>query len=103
LISGDVAGRSTLLLAGSPDGRALFGVATVSAAGVTAPRVAALPRGALPMAFAPGGDRILYVRVSGHGHPQPALWVATISGGRVSGAHRLFTDNSKVSADWAAW
>ncbi len=103
LISGDVAGRSTFLLAGSTDGRALFGVATVSAAGVTMRRVAALPQGALPMAFAPGGDRILYVRVSGHGHPQPTLWAATISSGRPSGQHLLFTDGSKAAVGWAAW
>jgi hypothetical protein len=98
LISGDVAGSSTLLLAGSPASRALLGVATVSAAGVTVQRVAPLPRGALPVAFAPGGDRILYLR--GHG---PALWVATIASGRPAGAHLVFTGSSKGAFGWAAW
>jgi len=51
------------------------------------------------MAFAPGGDRILYLR----GHGPPALWVAAITGGRLSGQHRLFTDNRKVGFDQAAW
>jgi hypothetical protein len=103
VISGDVAGSSTLLLAASSAGHALFGSATVSAAGITVQYMARLPRGALPVAFAPGGDRLLYLAGSGPGHPQPALWVVTISGGRLSGAHRLFTDNAKVAVDWAAW
>jgi hypothetical protein len=58
-----------------------------------------LPRDALPEAFAPGGDRILYLR----GHGPPTLWVATISGGRLSGARLLFTDNRSVGFDDAAW
>lgn len=103
LISGDVAGSSTFLLAGSSGGHALFGAATVSAVGITLQHVAPLPSGALPVAFAPGGDRFLYLVVSGHGHPQPALRVATISGGRVSGARPLFTDNSGFAFGWAAW
>lgn len=104
LISGDVAGRSTFLLAGSSAGHALLGAATVSAIGITVQFATRLPQGdALPVAFAPGGDRFLYLVASGRGHPQPALWAATISGRRLSGAHRLFTDNSKVAVDWAAW
>ena len=103
VISGDVAGSSTFLLAGSHAGRAVFGVATVSAAGVTVHDLAALPPGAFPVAFAPGGDRFLYLVVSGHGHPQPALWVATISGGRLAGQHLLFTDSNKAALSWAAW
>jgi hypothetical protein len=103
VISGDVAGSSTFLVAGSSAGHPLFGAATVSAAGITVQQVAPLPHGALPVAFAPGGDRFLYLIVSRPGHPQPALWVATISGSRLSGVHRLFTDNAKVAVDWAAW
>jgi hypothetical protein len=37
------------------------------------------------------------------GHPQPALRAATIAGGRLSGAHPLFTDNSRFAFGWAAW
>lgn len=104
LISGDVAGGSTFLLAGSSAGRALLGAATASATGITVQFATRLPQGAaLPVAFAPGGDRFLYLVVSGRGHPQPALWAATISGRRLSGAHRLFTDNSKIAVAWAAW
>jgi hypothetical protein len=104
LISGDVAGRSTFLLAGSSAGHAILGAATVTATGITVQFATRLPQAdALPVAFAPGGDRFLYLVVSGRGHPQPALWAATISGRRLSGAHRLFTDNSKVAVDWAAW
>lgn len=64
---------------------------------------ATTPSDALPEAFAPGGDRIIYLRVSRPGHPQPALWVATISGGRLSGAHPLFTDDSKLAFAGTAW
>ena len=99
LISGDVASGHTLLVTRSLVSQPEIGAATISAAGVTVRDVAALPRDALPEAFAPGGDRILYVR----GHGRPTLWVATISGGRLSGARRLFTDDSKVGFGGAAW
>jgi hypothetical protein len=99
LISGDVARSGTLLLTDSLNSRARVGVATISAAGVAVRRVAALPPDVLPEAFAPGGDRILYLRA----HGRPSLWVATISGGRLSGAHLLFTDNSKFAFGAAAW
>jgi hypothetical protein len=103
LISGDLAAPSTLLLARSLVSQPEIGAATISAAGVTVQRLASLPSDALPEAFAPGGDRILYLRVSRPGHPQPALWVATISGGRLSGAHPLFTDDSKLAFAGATW
>lgn len=103
LISGDLAAPSTLLLAMSLVSRPEIGAAAISAAGVSMQRLAVLPPDALAEAFAPGGDRILYLRVSRRGHPQPALWVATISGGRLAGAHALFTDNSKLAFNRAAW
>jgi hypothetical protein len=103
LISGDLAAASTLLLARSLVSQPEIGTATISAAGVTVQRLASLPSDALAEAFAPGGDRILYLRVSRRGHPQPALWVATISAGRLSGAHALFTDNGKLAFNGAAW
>ncbi len=99
LISGDVSLGRTLLLAGSLTSPGEIGAATISAAGVRVQRLAGLPRGVLPLAFAPGGDRILYLR----GHGPPALWVAAIIGGRLSGQHRLFTDNHKDGFDQAAW
>jgi len=103
LISGDLAAPSTLLLARSLVSQPEIGAATISAVGVSVQRLAVLPPDALPQAFAPGGDRILYLRISRPGHPHPALWVATISGGRLAGAHALFTDNSKFAVNGAAW
>ena len=103
LISGDLAAPSTLLLARSLVSQPGIGAAAITAAGVTVQRLASLPPDALAEAFAPGGDRILYLRVSRRGHARPALWVATISAGRLSGAHPLFTDNSKLAFNGAAW
>jgi hypothetical protein len=58
--------------------------------------IAKLPRGLMPITIAPHGDRVLYL--VGH-----SLWVAAISGGSLTGKHRLVAGTSKFGLDQAAW
>jgi hypothetical protein len=72
---------------------------TVSGSRVTARQIAPLPEGAMPVAIAPDGDRVLYLV----GHTPPALWVASIRNGRLTGQHLLYTDNSRFGIGDVAW
>jgi len=100
VISGDASGPGSFLIArtgvNSPEPVDLI---TLHGSGVTARQVATLPRGALPVAFAPDGDRVLYLV----GHAPPALWVGTIKDGKLTATHRLFTDGRQFGLDAAAW
>jgi hypothetical protein len=53
----------------------------------------------LPLAFAPAGDRILYLQSRG----PPSLWIATISDRGLSDIRRLFTEDSHFAIDGATW
>jgi hypothetical protein len=72
---------------------------TVSGSRVTAHQIAFLPEGAMPVAIAPDGDRVLYLV----GHTPPALWVAAIKDGRLTGQHLLYSDNSRFGIGAVAW
>jgi hypothetical protein len=72
---------------------------TVSGGRVTGHQIAPLPPGAMPVAIAPDGDRVLYLL----GHTRPALWVAAIRDGRLTGQHLLYTDNSRFAIGDVAW
>jgi len=95
---GDKPGSFLAAQAGSA-GPGPVDLVTPHGSGVTVRVVATLPRGALPVAFAPHGDRVLYLL----GGRPPALWVGTISGGRLTGQRRLLTDDSEFGLDAAAW
>jgi hypothetical protein len=99
LISGDANVSHTLLLAGTSAGQQRIGVATVSAARVTMRLMIGMPPRSLPLAFAPAGDRILYLQSRG----PPSLWIATISDRGLADIRRLFTDNSHFAIDGATW
>jgi hypothetical protein len=62
-------------------------------------RLAPLSSRALPLAIAPAADRILYL-LAGR---RPTLWIAKLSGGRLTGQRKLYTDTSRASANAAAW
>jgi hypothetical protein len=72
---------------------------TVSGSRVTARQIAPLPKGAMPVAIAPYGDRVLYLV----GHTPPALWVAAIKDGRLTGQHLLYTDSNRFGIGAVAW
>ena len=62
-------------------------------------RLAPLPADTLSQAIAPAGDRILYLATSA----TPALWIARISRGRLTGQKKLYTDTQQTGFSDAAW
>ncbi len=106
VIRGDLSKRRSFLIArqGWPaagTGKAVMGAlveATLRGRGVVVRRIASLPARIMPVAIAPGGDRILYL----DGRPT-ALWAATIRNGRLLGQHHLFTNTPKFKFNQAAW
>ncbi|HUJ08304.1 MAG TPA: hypothetical protein VLX31_19545 [Streptosporangiaceae bacterium] len=100
VISGDYAAGQSFVVA-RMGGRSAGPIDEITLHGsvVTGRQIAALPRGALPVAFAPDADRVLYLV----GHTPPALWVATIRDGRLTARHLLLTDNHSFGLDNAAW
>ena len=97
LVSGDLSQQRAVLIAKM--GYAASGTITrvsLRGDGYKARVVAKLPRGLMPITIAPHGDRILYL--VGH-----SLWVAAISGGSLTGKHRLVAGTSKFGLDQAAW
>ncbi len=100
VISGDYATGQSFLIArmGGRSAGAIDQI-TLHGSAVSGRQIAALPRGVLPVAFAPDGDRVLYLV----GHRPPALWVATISHGRLTARHLLLTDSHSFGLDAAAW
>jgi len=101
LMSGDLTrNRSLLMVATRAGGPPSVDEVTISGSGASVRHLANLPRGALAVAFAPAGDRILYLA----GHRPVVLWVATIRDGGLADVHRLFADSSKGGGfDLAAW
>jgi hypothetical protein len=100
VISGDLSRQRAVLIARM--GFAAAGTITrviLRGRGYETRVMAKLPRGAMPVAIAPRGDRVLYLV----GHGPPVLWTADIEGGRLTGQHRLLTDTSKFGLDQAAW
>jgi hypothetical protein len=97
LISGDDSAPRSFLIA--RDLSSGISKITLTGTGVRGRRIASLPRSALPVAFAPDGDRILYLLGSG----PPALWVATIRGGHLTRRQLLLTDSSRFGIGNVAW
>ncbi len=100
VISGDLSQQRAVLIARM--GYAAAGTITrvsLRGHGYRARVIARLPRGAMPVVIAPRGDRVLYLV----GHTPPVLWVAAIRSGRLTGQHRLLTDNGKFGLDQVAW
>jgi hypothetical protein len=107
VIRGDLSKRRSLLIAvqGSQAAgtrKALMGAlveTTLRGRGVVEHKIASLPARIMPVAIAPGGDRILYLA----GHRPPALWAATIRNGKLLSQHHLFTNTPKFEFVQAAW
>ena len=100
VVSGDMSQKRAVLIASV--GYAGAGTITrvsLHGNGYRAQVIAKLPRGATPIGFAPGADRVLYLA----GHRPPQLWVASITNGHLTGKHRLVTDTSRFGVDQAAW
>jgi hypothetical protein len=97
VISGDLAAPHSLLIANWPS----VAIDRVNLGGtdVVLRQIARLPKGVLPVAFAPLGDRVLYLV----GHTPPALWVATIRDGRLVNRHLLLTDSNRFGIGNVAW
>jgi hypothetical protein len=97
LVSGDLSQQRAVLIARR--GYAAAGAITrvsLRGDGYKTEVVANMPRGLMPITIAPHGDRVLYL--VGH-----SLWVAAISGGNLTGKHRLIAGTSTFGLDQAAW
>jgi hypothetical protein len=100
VLAGDLLRQQVLVdTVGEPGGREAVWSVRVGARGVGQTRLAPLSVRALPVAIAPAADRILYL-LAGR---QPTLWIAKLSGGRLTAQRKLYTDTSRASANAAAW
>ena len=100
VVSGDMSQKRAVLIASvGYAGAGTISRVSLHGKGYQAQVIAKLPRGATPIGFAPGGDRVLYLV----GHRPPQLYVAAITDGRLSGKQRLVTDTSSFGVDQAAW
>jgi hypothetical protein len=100
VLSGEAGTAHTLLACtdglGVPG--AVWGV-RISGRRVSQTRLAPLPAGVLSQAIAPAGDRVLYLATSA----TPALWIARINRGRLTGQKKLYTDTTQTAFNEAAW
>jgi hypothetical protein len=93
-ISADQTTPRSLLVA-SLGRRTLLGRVDMGDSRPQVTKLVSLPQ-LLPMAFDPAGHYILYVA----GHPHPALWIANIERGQLTGAHRLVQDAQLGEISW---